>query len=211
MASKEDSKSSMDIDLFERDLKDYGEVVEESWTKIVRFCTHDDSKIIKSHDNDACWIPTKGEGQYNLEVNKDGYPRLRFLKSKEQPTEKSYMRGSKSGVGKQATRKVYPKGGMYVHHLAYVKKAGVGRIRRLATFRGADGTVTEDVCLTVSHLCGRNACVNPDHLVLEPHALNLSRNSCCSEFCAHSVKCIQSAATKGERVSALEAKFTTMM
>ncbi|GAA5923823.1 uncharacterized protein JCM15063_003778 [Sporobolomyces koalae] len=48
--------------------------------------------------------------------------------------------------------------------------------------------------LEVSHLCGKRTCFKPEHLTLEDHATNLSRESCfrtLEEYCRHSTRCIR--------------------
>ena len=193
----------------EADWEDYGPGWQEAWKLIVRRRTMDDSKIAKAHAEDACWHPTK-HASYNLEVSPDGYGRLRYLKSKGEGKRQAYIRD-----GKKAVRTVYPKGGIYLHHLAFIMKGPepvvCPRLSRRATFRSTDGTVSEDVWLTISHLCGCNACFNPDHLVLEPHAINLSRNSCCAELCAHTNRCKKTAAVQAAYVKSLEDKFYTLV
>ena len=47
--------------------------------------------------------------------------------------------------------------------------------------------------MEVSHLCHRKRCINPDHLVFEPHSVNMSRASCFIHCCCsleHSPACI---------------------
>lgn len=46
--------------------------------------------------------------------------------------------------------------------------------------------------MTVSHLCHHNFCHTQAHLVLEPLAVNKSRNGCPGgHFCQHQVKCLR--------------------
>lgn len=202
------SSESKDLSAFEELWEVYGEELELSWKAIARRCKRDDSMILKASADDACFLPIADKHEYSLDVSPDGYHRLRFLKSHEPAKMQSYKRD-----GKPAVRKVFPRGAVYVHHLAYVvgKAKGDARIERRATFRGADGTLTTDVWMTISHLCGRNECVNPDHLVLEPHVVNLSRNACSGEVCAHKVKCIKTATGLQAKVIALESKFMDKM
>ena len=51
-----------------------------------------------------------------------------------------------------------------------------------------------------SHLCGNTRCVKPEHLVWEPHSINVSRTNCVGDiacdcgihsFCNHDPKCIK--------------------
>lgn len=56
---------------------------------------------------------------------------------------------------------------MHVHRLAYMMQHGI------LQFPNAD----------VSHLCHNTKCVNVNHLVLEPHGFNNSRQTCVS--CGH--------------------------
>ena len=48
-----------------------------------------------------------------------------------------------------------------------------------------------DDSYTVSHLCHNNACMNPDHHVLEPLDVNKGRNGCpAGQHCHHQKKCL---------------------
>jgi len=45
--------------------------------------------------------------------------------------------------------------------------------------------------VTVSHLCHRNACMNPAHMTIEPLPINKGRNGCAGGIsCQHVVRCI---------------------
>jgi len=44
---------------------------------------------------------------------------------------------------------------------------------------------------TISHLCHRNACMNPNHMTIEPLPCNKGRNGCAGGICCqHVVRCL---------------------
>ena len=42
-----------------------------------------------------------------------------------------------------------------------------------------DRVIEEDPSKEISHLCHNTKCVNPEHLVLENHEINIQRKQCC--------------------------------
>lgn len=63
-----------------------------------------------------------------------------------------------------------------LHHIIYIL---YHNIYDLDSIKGAE----------VSHLCSNKSCINVDHLFLESHADNKSRQGCCPP-CRHSPECI---------------------
>ena len=78
-----------------------------------------------------------------------------------------------------------------------VKWPGENKIYNISahrlSFMFLNKTINLDPNLEVSHLCHRTLCVNPRHLVLEPHLINLERKMCkVSQVCldTHKPPCL---------------------
>jgi hypothetical protein len=116
------------------------------------------------------------------------------------------MRKSKdSDETRTTSAKVYTKYTMYMHHLAL-----------LATSKGLFshrshmvGEKPKKVAYTVSHLCNNPGCYNPEHLISEPHPVNLSRIGCCKDLCEHDPKCLQTADQMKIRIRKLQSMYNS--
>jgi len=70
------------------------------------------------------------------------------------------------GRQSRQTRPYFPSGmksfRVLVHQLAYLEAKGV----------------VPEAGFDISHLCHQHECCNPDHLIIEPHSINISRIGC---------------------------------
>jgi hypothetical protein len=112
------------------------------------------------------YSPVKKGKTHNLldvDVNKDGYYRIRWPGTLDEPRFKK-----RKSRGKEYDQKYYPRKAMYLHHLGY-----------LVSHRApvADPKATWDF----SHRCHDRACFSPDHIVYERHMLNLDRQFCAKD------------------------------
>jgi hypothetical protein len=81
-----------------------------------------------------------------------------------------------------------------------IEKTGTGetiavhRVIHALYFPGSTSLMRDKASgLTVSHICGRQLCISPYHLVVEFHKANISRKGCrfgCRKLCPHTPKCV---------------------
>jgi len=178
--------------------KDYRQELQDKWNEIVKLKTTSSEGIANSGDN-SCWFPPEdSKRKFSLELNKHGYYRLRFQMQKEEPKiirsarkkrkSKEYYR-NEDGSTKLFSRSRYPRGTIYLTHLAYLQSHD--EIERYKKLEYPDGQFRK-VWFTISHVCNNRKCFNPNHIVLEPQQINLSRIKCCYENCQHHhPKCLQ--------------------
>ena len=130
----------------------------------------------------------------SLELNADGYWRLRYtlpdkwIQNKD-GNDKIYK------LSNGTTRRRRPKTGFYLHHLILLYN-NIRIIDKKASVK-----------FTISHTCGNSKCFNIEHLTVEPHRINLSRNQCHTQICIHSPKCLRSRATVIKHISAIIDQF----
>lgn len=107
-------------------------------------------------------------------------------------------------TGKRGRRKDTVKIGMYLHHLAYVKRTyGTSEFLKRAPL---DAGVRH----TLSHLCDRRDCFKGDHVHFEPHVYNLSRIGCNAELCiktGHQPPCLTHMSSVVANVAQLNQRF----
>jgi hypothetical protein len=173
----------------------------------------DEEVNLSSSSEDEDLDETESAGVYSIEVNEDGYWRVRYQ------LENHYVRDNATGNPRlfkykrknektgqiteaERTRKI--KYSMYLTHLSLLVNNKDLYKSRTHIVNGKQ----EDVRYSVSHLCGIRECFNPDHLICEPHIINLSRILCCVEICAHHPhKCKRPAAHITGKVLELQAIY----
>ena len=99
-----------------------------------------------------------------------------------------------------------------LYAISYVA-ASPGNSKRLKEGRAANPP------LELSHICGNSGCINPDHLALESHAVNMSRDACHArgvvefngmylmEDCPHHPPCLRTRLRKAKRVVDIAEEF----
>jgi hypothetical protein len=112
-----------------------------------------------------------------LDVHGDGYGAVRFQLTDE------------GRILTRAGKWVYKRDGLYVHHLALFLKDTQGVKDAFQKNAERDDKQKCDF----SHLCGNPLCMNPEHIILEPHWVNLERKRCHNgdrQVCSHQPVCI---------------------
>jgi len=148
--------------------------------------------------NLGCILPKKNKPLFNIEKTPQDYWRLRYQKKEYIKNEdgsirkRKYQRKYADGTYANRTRKDRVKGSIYLHHLSIFIND--------PTFI----TCSHREKHSFSHLCGNPSCFNPDHIVYEPHIINISRIACCSEYCVHRNKCLKPLSVVQAKIISLE-------
>lgn len=137
-----------------------------------------DSDRVRTYDTNV-YKPLQ-EGAFGILLNKVNYELNRIRRNSNRP----YCHEIIQNVYGQYSHVRFSKNdhntSRGVHHIVAFEKYNVKKL-----IKGND----------VSHLCGNKMCALKEHLVIEPHGVNISRSRTChragySGPCVHSPKCI---------------------
>ena len=180
------------------------ELWDDVWEKV-------QAKARKNMYAEGCWMVEKhllytADGQkIQIETNKDGYVKINITAERRDSSGKTiYRKYTHNQTGKTGERKDTVKIGMYLHHLAYLRRTyGTSEfLKRSPQLSGSRHTL--------SHLCNRRGCFHGDHISFEPHVYNLSRGACNAELCiavGHHPPCLTHTSSVIANVAKLNQKF----
>jgi hypothetical protein len=202
MTDHEWKSTPEDISTYEK----YKEKLDRQWESACR--ARNETVTFTDDPEDTCWVPgtaVRGASGGNVEINRHGYYRVRFLMDKDpqHDTPRTFQRRRRDGTAYSATRKDRKKGGIYLTHLTLL---ATGELLVQHRAHRIDGSF-QNVRYSVSHLCGNRACFRPTHLVCEPHVVNLSRIPCAKEYCAHKYACLKSMQHTRAKTLEVEAEY----
>ena len=170
------------------------------------------SNIRKDLYPEGCWtvkgdksLKTNDDQKIQIETNTDGYVKINITADRlDDSGNIVYREYTHNQTGKKGRRKDTMKLGMYLHHLAYLK-----RTYRTSEFLKRSSLHAQSRH-TLSHRCNRRECFNPDHIQFEPHVYNLSRGACNAELCftvGHQPPCLTHTSSVIAAVAKLNQKF----